>query len=566
MLNRADQIGPRITAAVCAFNEERFLRDVVASLTRQTLPARDFEIIVVDNNSTDGSAAVLNELARELRGRLRVIVESSPGLSNARNRALAEAKSPIVAFIDADAVAEPNWLAALLAVFDDSPDAAVVGGPVRVQWDHPRPRWWEHRLDEALNAWDAGDEHAVLTYPRYPYGTNFAVRAEPVRKAGAFRTTLGRKGRALLAGEEGELCVRIEQADWRIYYVPGAIVHHRTAAARLSRRYILRRAFHHGRSQRLVEAMHGLRSETYLSWPRITWMIASRAATLRCDLPFLKFITFRIGYNLQAMRATRFDRETASDVRIHPLEGENRRNLKIAAIVQARMTSSRLPGKVLRTVADKPMIEFLIERLRQCRMLDGIIVATSADANDDPIEAFCRSTGVECHRGPLEDVAARFAEAAEAHQLDAFVRICADSPLLDSNLVDLAVGVFREGRFDLVTNVMTRTFPSGQSVEVMRTETFISAMSQMGERSDREHVTPVFYRHADRFRIYNVTGKEDRSQERLVVDTPEDWNAFTAIVAAMDRPQWLYGLEEILELRRQPLRSGPAREAHLAAG
>ena len=177
--------------------------------------------------------------------------------------------------------------------------AGAIGGPVEIRWDHPRPDWWDERLGEALNAWHDGEDAGPLSYPRYPYGTNFAVRADAARSAGGFATALGRRGRRLIAGEEGELCLRLERAGWSIRYTPDAVVHHRTAASRLRRRYILRRALQHGRSQRVVETMHGLESGRYLSWSGIAAKLVGRGVRLDWDLPFLKFILFRVGYQLQ---------------------------------------------------------------------------------------------------------------------------------------------------------------------------------------------------------------------------------------------------------------------------
>ena len=163
------------------------------------------------------------------------------------------------------------------------------------------------------------------------------------------------------------------------------------------------------------------------------------------------------------------------------------------------MSSRRLPGKVLRPLAGKPALQYLLERLSHCDEVDRVIVATSGEASDDPVAAFCAAAGALVHRGPLEDVAARFGEVAERFELDAFVRVTADSPLLDQALVDRGAALYREGDFDVVTNVYPRsTFPSGQSLEVVRAEAFRRALAGMDDPYEHEHVTPYFYRHPER--------------------------------------------------------------------
>jgi spore coat polysaccharide biosynthesis protein SpsF (cytidylyltransferase family) len=232
--------------------------------------------------------------------------------------------------------------------------------------------------------------------------------------------------------------------------------------------------------------------------------------------------------------------------------------MTIRALVQARMSSARLPGKVLRVVAGKPLLAYVLERLQRCPALDGLVVATSSEASDDGVAALCDERGVACHRGALEDVAGRFATALEAFPCEAFVRVSGDSPLLDPALVARAVDTFRAGAFDLVTNVFPRSFPRGQSVEVVRTAAFRACLPLMTGPEDREHVTPALYRHAERFRIMNLPAERDWSGRRFVVDDAEDLERFAGLIAAMRRPHWEYGLAELAALVPPPL-SGSRR-------
>jgi glycosyltransferase involved in cell wall biosynthesis len=297
MVKRPTAHRPTIAAVICAHNEAHFLPDVIASLVGQTLPADAYSIVVIDNASTDATARVLKDLSGTPG--LQTVHEAQPGLALARNRGLDATTADLIAFIDADAIAAPNWLERIANTFASFPRAGVVGGPVEVQWDHPRPRWWSSSLDEALNQYAPSACGMDLTYPRYPYGTNFALRRTAVPDGG-FALALGRRGGGLLAAEEGELCLRMEQANWTIRFEPTAVVRHRTVAQRLRRRYVLRRAFNHGRSQALLEALHDMDSGLYPRWPEILRSVATKGMRLGWNLPFMKYILFRIGYRWQA--------------------------------------------------------------------------------------------------------------------------------------------------------------------------------------------------------------------------------------------------------------------------
>ena len=194
----------------------------------------------------------------------------------------------------------------------------------------------------------------------------------------------------------------------------------------------------------------------------------------------------------------------------------------IIGIIQARIGSARLPGKVLAPVADRPLLGLLVERLRHCRRLDGLGIATSTQACDDAVDRFAGSMGLTCWRGPLDDVAGRFRLALEASGAAAFVRINGDSPLLDPALVDRALALYGTGDWDLVSNVVPRSFPKGQSVEVLRTGPFLAAETLMDDPLDREHVTRFFHRHAGRYRMVGFTSGRALQDIQLAVDDADD--------------------------------------------
>lgn len=220
------------------------------------------------------------------------------------------------------------------------------------------------------------------------------------------------------------------------------------------------------------------------------------------------------------------------------------------AIVQARMGSQRLPGKILTEVASRPLLTYLLDRLRLCSALSEVVVATSDESGDDPVAELCLSLGVRCVRGSQHDVAGRYTKALEAVPCEAFVRLSGDSPLLDPEMVSQAAALFHSGDWDLVTNVMPRSFPPGQSVEALSAEAFLQAYPQMTEPHELEHVTPFFYQRADRYRICNFAAPADYAGVNMAIDTPEHLETFRKVTALMDRPPEQYGLDAAVELYR----------------
>lgn len=222
--------------------------------------------------------------------------------------------------------------------------------------------------------------------------------------------------------------------------------------------------------------------------------------------------------------------------------------MKIAAIVQARMSSQRFPGKILYKVNGKPLISFLLDRIRCCSALD-IIIATSVDASDNFVLQYCKSNNVICYRGPLDNVYRRFREIIEKNSISAFVRLSADSPFIDPTIIQKGVKLFCDNDYDIVTNVFPRTYPKGQSVEVLRSEVFLNRGLDIEKYPYCEHITTYFYENKDKYRIYNFPADKPAADVQLSVDTAEDMKLFEAIIGKMDKPHWQYSWEEILELR-----------------
>ncbi len=222
--------------------------------------------------------------------------------------------------------------------------------------------------------------------------------------------------------------------------------------------------------------------------------------------------------------------------------------MRIGAVIQARTSSRRLRGKVLRPLCGRPMIAYLVERLAQAAGLDGIVLATSTEADDDALAALAEGLGIACHRGPLDDVGGRMLAAARGQKFAALVRVNGDSPLLDPALVSKGIALFRKEDAELVTNVHPRSFPKGQSVEVIATAALEAAMAEAREPAEREHVTPFLYAHPERFRIVNFAAARPRTELQLSVDTEEDFARIAAMLDRMTEPHLAYGVEALIAL------------------
>ncbi|MEC9347246.1 MAG: NTP transferase domain-containing protein [Pseudomonadota bacterium] len=212
----------------------------------------------------------------------------------------------------------------------------------------------------------------------------------------------------------------------------------------------------------------------------------------------------------------------------------------VPVIVQARTGSQRCPAKVMRTVAGRRLIDYTLDALEHCRVARPLIVATSDDPLDDQLAAHCAARGVPVVRGPLHNVAARFGVVLDRFPVKAFVRVSGDSPLIDRRLVDRAVELYREGGADLVTNVYPRSFPKGQSVEVIDAAVFRAALAGMDHPSDQEHVTPFFYARPERYRIRNIEAETPAGDVSMVVDTEEDFRRFREVAHRLQAPAWRF--------------------------
>jgi spore coat polysaccharide biosynthesis protein SpsF len=230
--------------------------------------------------------------------------------------------------------------------------------------------------------------------------------------------------------------------------------------------------------------------------------------------------------------------------------------MKIVAVIQARMTSTRLPGKVMLPVLGQPLLSRMIERARKSVMADEIVVATSDQKEDDPIERLCKETNVECFRGHLTDLLDRHYKAGLKYGADAVVKIPSDCPLIDPAIIDKVLKCFSDGNFDYVSNLHPATYPDGNDVEIMSIEALEKAWRNAKKDYEREHTTPYFWENPHLFELGNVvweTGLNYSTTMRWTIDYEEDYLFIKRIFEELYPVKPDFGLNDILDLlERKP--------------
>jgi len=220
--------------------------------------------------------------------------------------------------------------------------------------------------------------------------------------------------------------------------------------------------------------------------------------------------------------------------------------VKVSAIIQARMGSSRLPGKVMAEIAGKPMLQRVVERVTRAERLDGIVVATSVNSADDPVEQLCKKVGTNCVRGSEQDVLDRYYQAALQHRVNCIVRLTADCPLADPHVIDRVIGAYIPGERDYVSNIDPPTFPDGLDTEVFSFSALERAWRDAKLPSQREHVTLYIRNHPELFRLANVVNEIDLSAMRWVVDEARDLEFVREVYRRLGSN--IFSTEDVLKL------------------
>jgi glycosyltransferase involved in cell wall biosynthesis len=229
-----------LTVIICTHNRYEVLNDAIASIETQDCPEGLFELLIVDN-STDLKAQEGFLHDADISCRHQIIVERVPGLSRARNLGVRAASGSVVAFMDDDARATPRWVASLVETMRETPQAGVVGGPVRPIWPSSRPPWLHEWLEGYLTIVDRGDEVRALAHGEWLAGTNISFRRELLLEAGLFNENLGRVGKLLLSNEELAVTERIRKLGYSVVYNPAVEMHHKVHADRLNQAWMRRR-------------------------------------------------------------------------------------------------------------------------------------------------------------------------------------------------------------------------------------------------------------------------------------------------------------------------------------
>jgi spore coat polysaccharide biosynthesis protein SpsF len=211
------------------------------------------------------------------------------------------------------------------------------------------------------------------------------------------------------------------------------------------------------------------------------------------------------------------------------------------------MSSTRLPGKVLKDILGKPMLAHQIERVRRARFVDFVVVATSVAASDASIAELCARENVPCHRGSLTDVLARFQSAVEQFgPTEYIVRLTGDCPLTDPAIIDACVALHAANGADYTSNGLTRTYPDGLDVEVITSAALSRAAREATDPYDREHVTPFICRHLDLFTLDALVYFRDLAQLRWTVDTPADFTFVERVFAELWPTNRAFGWRDVL--------------------
>lgn len=249
---------PRASVIVCTFNRCQLLADCLASLVVQQIPTSEYEVLVVDNGSTDRTRHTVGEWAARAPN-IKHVMEPFTGLARARNTGLRAAAGEVVAFLDDDAVASEGWLAAMLAAYDRWEGIAAVGGPIELVWPKPRPIWLSPSFHTWFSGLDLGSEARLLGDSETPFGTNMSLRRDAL-PSGGFVPELGHRGKRLGYNDEVELFARLRGDGHAIAYEPAALVQHRVLETRLTSVWIIRRAYAQGRSDAILETLVGRRT------------------------------------------------------------------------------------------------------------------------------------------------------------------------------------------------------------------------------------------------------------------------------------------------------------------
>lgn len=253
-----------LTVAICTYNRERYLPQLFGSILKQTAKASDFEIVIINNNSTDSTELWCSDfIAKHPELRIKYVIETNQGLSFARNRAIKESTFPYITFLDDDAFIEENYLQGLIDAFEAEQDLAALGGPIFLHYESIIPDWENKYLNSLMGYYVPRETEFVYSGKDidYPRGSNMSFRTSVFEEVGKFNTKLGRIGGNLLGGEEKDIFTRIYATKrYKVVYKPSLIVYHSVPPERTTYEFIKRQATQTGISERVRSKNEGTMS------------------------------------------------------------------------------------------------------------------------------------------------------------------------------------------------------------------------------------------------------------------------------------------------------------------
>jgi len=224
--------------------------------------------------------------------------------------------------------------------------------------------------------------------------------------------------------------------------------------------------------------------------------------------------------------------------------------MNIIATIEARMASSRLPGKILKEAVGKPLLELMVERVRKSKLLNNVVVATTVESSDDVTEKACQKMGVNCFRGSNDDVLERVLKAAQTYKADLIVELTGDCPLLDPIQMDRVIQYYLDHSFDYVSNFRDRLFPRGTETQVFSVKVLEDVARRTQDAADHEHVSLFIYEHPEIYKLGGVSAElfYNRPDLRLTVDTPLDYELIQTVFERLYPKNNEFTLKDVINL------------------
>ena len=219
---------------------------------------------------------------------------------------------------------------------------------------------------------------------------------------------------------------------------------------------------------------------------------------------------------------------------------------KISATIEARMSSKRLPGKVLLPLMGKPILLFIIDRLRLSSKIDEIIVATTTKNEDKVIQKYCEKWGVNCYAGSSENIISRLIGATSQIKTDVILQITGDNPFVDPKLIDLAIEIYNKNDFDYVCNHLPRTLPLGLEIKIFSRKTLLEVKKMAKNKVDKQHGSSFIYKNPEKFSIFNIYYNDSSQKDlRLTIDQPEDYET---VINILSKVKTNFFIDDILKI------------------